>query len=1207
MNKHTLFIRILLLNLSCFFTVTTIFAQSKDMVESEASSIIQKFSEGKIPFSVELSLQKNGIGCDAFSTQVANGKLLLKGSSGVALCRAFYDYVRRQGAGICSWSGNRCEELPMNDEPLREIVSPFRDHYYLNVVTYGYTMPYWDQNRWDEEIDWMALHGIDMPLMLVATEEIMRRTFRSIGFTESDLNEYFTAPAHLPWMRMGNISGIKFDGPLPQEWNDAQVALAHHILDRMRNLGMKPICPAFAGFVPKSISKYYPSAKVVQTGWVGDNHNWRLDPTERLFHTIGTRFIEEWEKEFGKCYLYLSDSFNEMSIPNDLNTLTNYGDIIFKSIHDVNPDATWVMQGWMLGFQRNNWNPQTLSALLKNVPDNQMMILDMATDYNKHVWHNGYNWDYFEKFYNKEWVWSVIPNMGGKTAPTGYLEYYANGRLDALRSPNKGNMTGYGFAPEGTENNEIIYELLSDGGWTTDSIPLNKWLENYSMCRYGVYDQNIADYYLHLQQSAYNSFADHPRFSWQSRPALNPMGYVNLNDDYFEAYECLVKDSTLARTSPLFCQDLIEGVSLYTSGKLHSLVTGIGGLISAGDKNLAQYKLKTLRSLMTKCDAILSKHVLHSEERWEKMAALATNNPDVRERYIRDARRLVTIWDDTLTLNDYSARMWSGLMRDYYLPRWEIFFKSLMEGNNDNCRKFDNSWIKELPQLSPVNEIEDVVSACSQLYNEAKLSVVESGKSVSEIIPSTKQKSYWYTIRSAYSGTRDCVITDPGVEDGVLRGSFAVRSPRQLWRFIEVDKNCYILESRTGRGIYIADGQPKVTSDLSKANISLRKQTNNEWNILINKNSVDGLHMSVPGNIVIWSADPSMRGSLWKIEAIDEIEIPAPSAVEYDALIDELNNLRSQVGDDIGQIRSEADIDAAIADVVEWEKTEKFTDYDDFELAVIALKSGLLRIPKPTLFDGSYALRIHGTKSIDNRFLAYSNKSSTFKIVRNFNYRDCCMKMIPISESEVRMTNCNGQYLSGSQTTKFEEGSSEALSLRCLFSSDEVTTDSKILLATDTVIPVVAPFVIKGIHVKDYKVVNTSMTFPTPFFSGYSLIPLLQGESVDLLLEELTKAENLYEKVEQQILGDAIQCAKNVLNNFDSTMSDINKAYHNLKEQVDNCLSAIDVICKDQISAEDFESALIYDLSGRRITKNMAKNNRVYLISVKGHLLKILW
>ena len=79
-----------------------------------------------------------------------------------------------------------------------------------------------------------ALHGINMPLALVGYEAIIARVWKKMGLTDEEINHYFVGPAHLPWMRMGNISGI--DGPLNEDWHKKQIALQHQILDRMRFL-----------------------------------------------------------------------------------------------------------------------------------------------------------------------------------------------------------------------------------------------------------------------------------------------------------------------------------------------------------------------------------------------------------------------------------------------------------------------------------------------------------------------------------------------------------------------------------------------------------------------------------------------------------------------------------------------------------------------------------------------------------------------------------------------------------------------------------------------------------------------------------------------------------------------------------------------------------------------------------------------------------
>jgi len=46
----------------------------------------------------------------------------------------------------------------------------------------------------------------------------------------------------------------------------------------------------------------------------------------------------------------------------------------------------------------------------------------------------------------------------------------------------------------------------------------------------------------------------------------------------------------------------------------------------------------------------------------------------------KNARTLMTYWgpDDPATdVHDYAYKEWSGLLEDYYLPRWEMFIEDL--------------------------------------------------------------------------------------------------------------------------------------------------------------------------------------------------------------------------------------------------------------------------------------------------------------------------------------------------------------------------------------------------------------------------------------------------------------------------------------------------------------------------------------------------
>ena len=690
----------------------------------QAMEVIKRYAGGQsLPVEIAITLDKQN-GCDVFETSVKDGVLYVKASSGVAACRGFYEYIKSKKAGINSWSGNRLEWPDhMEDIPAQTVVSPYKHHYYFNTVTYGYTMPYWDWTRWEKEIDWMALHGMDMPLALVANEAISARVWKRLGLTDKEIADYFVGPAHFPWMRMGNISGI--DGPLPLEWHDGQIALQHKILDRMKSLGMKPICPGFAGFLPKAMKRIFPDIELIETSWCdGAFHNWMLSPQNQLFTRIGQMFIEEWEKEFGKNDYYLVDSFNEMDIPfppkgteERYTLLADYGEKVYSSIKSGNPDAVWVMQGWMFGYQRHIWDYETLQSLVSKVPDNKMLLLDLAVDYNRCFWKTEVNWEFYKGMFGKEWVYSVIPNMGGKSGLTGKLEVYANGHLDALNSKNRGNLVGYGTAPEGLENNEVIYELICDAGWHTNRIDVTEWLHDYSLCRYGKVTDEIMSFWKGLQESVYGSFTDHPRYNWQFRPGTVRRGSIKANEAFYQSIETLCQTIPTMKESPLFEVDMIEMTVQYLGGKIEALIQTIELAYQHGDVEKASALETEFEALMIGADRLLCSHPNLRLENWLNYARNWGSTQELKNYYEKNARRIVTIWGPPV--DDYSARIWSGLLRDYYLPRWKNYFEAKRTGKAFNQTEWERIWVEEKQGVSEGKPYDNVWEACIELINQA--------------------------------------------------------------------------------------------------------------------------------------------------------------------------------------------------------------------------------------------------------------------------------------------------------------------------------------------------------------------------------------------------------------------------------------------------------------------------------------------------------
>lgn len=638
----------------------------------------------ELPVKIKINKSKETF----FEYKVTDGILHLTGSDNVAICRGFYDYAQKNKCGVFTWSGSSLN-LPDNleDIPSHKVVSPVKDHFYFNVCTYGYSMPYWDWERWEKEIDWMALHGVNTPLALVGYEAIISRVWKKMGLTEDEINSYFTGPAHLPWLRMGNICGI--DGPLNEDWHKSQIELQHKILDRMRALDMKPICPGFPGFIPESFKRVFPELNIIRTSWGGAFHNWMISPQDPMFSKISIEFIKEWEKEFGKSEYYLVDSFNEMDIPfpdhgtkERYELVASYGEKVYNSIRKANPKATWVMQGWMFGYQRDIWDYKTLGALVSKVPDDKMLLLDLAVDYNKNFWNSEVNWEFYKGFYNKKWVYSVIPNMGGKTGLTGILDFYANGHIEALNSKNRGNLIAIGAAPEGIENNEILYELIMDAGWRNTEIDVDKWISDYVQNRYGKYSSKMNEAWKLLHRSIYNYFTDHPRYNWQFRPGTVQKGSIKIDSDFLKGIELFLEASHDLKNVELYKIDLAEMMTHYLGAKSEILIHMIDQEYLLGDTLNAHFLQSRLETLMLGMDALLSTHPYLRLDRWTDFAVNSSSNDQQKIQYRTNAKRIVTIWGPPV--DDYSARMWSGLIRTYYLPRWKHYYESRDKGTEFN-------------------------------------------------------------------------------------------------------------------------------------------------------------------------------------------------------------------------------------------------------------------------------------------------------------------------------------------------------------------------------------------------------------------------------------------------------------------------------------------------------------------------------------------
>lgn len=707
-------------------------AQPPDTVEMKSSAAMRVLYRafGSQHFNqFILTLEPGGSKPDEYAIKNQDDKIVIKGNSLIALCRGAYDYLKNHCNGIYTWSGSRIfipETFPAIDKRTQ---SPYLHRYYFNVVTHGYSTAFWDWRRWEKEIDWMALHGINMPLIGGAHEAILNRVFKKLGLTRAEIKQYFSGPAFFPWNRMGNLNG--WGGPLPDSYFDKQIRLTHQILNRMRELGMSPIIHSFAGFVPKGTRRIFPNIEIRELEWGGglpkEFNAYILPPGSGLFIEIGKRYIREWEAEFGKGKYYLADSFNEMDAPvsadpeKELKELAEYGESAYRSVSEAQPDAVWVVQGWTFPFHKDKnglrfWTPERLRALLSKIPDDKALILDLANEYNHVFWKIEPCWKTYQGFFGKKWIYSFIPNMGGKVPLNGILDVYASIPIDALNYEHRKNLVGFGFAPEGIENNEIVYELLSDMAWSWEKTDMAAWTEKYCRQRYGAFPEKMKEAFILLNKSCYGAFTDHPIHRYQLRPYKKPEGVeknatVHYSEAFTKAVGAFLSCASELKNSELYVYDAIEITSQYLGLEADKRLLAY---LDAKDKDANADLSEPLEILLT-MDKLLASHPNHGLKKWLAYARSWGDNEREKNYYEGNAKRLLTTWGGN-PVNDYSARMWSGLIRDYYVPRWKMRHESGSDGSRRALRAWEEKWITT-SGLSPDEPFADPLAEAIKMYH----------------------------------------------------------------------------------------------------------------------------------------------------------------------------------------------------------------------------------------------------------------------------------------------------------------------------------------------------------------------------------------------------------------------------------------------------------------------------------------------------------
>ena len=238
--------------------------------------------------------------------------------------------------------------------------------------------------------------------------------------------------------------------------------------------------------------------------------------------------------------------------------------------------------------------------------------------------------------------------------------------------------------------------------WHRDPVDLGPWTDEYTLRRYGKEDTHAERAWQILLHTAYGYRADGKLGErdaaqdslFNAQPSLTTVhaatwapdgAHYNLVDLQPALTELLQVAPDL-RSSETYQYDLVDLGCQVMANEARTMLPQIKAAYDTGNRAAFLALTAQWLHLMQLQDSLLQTNQYFLLGRWLQNVPPWSSSPAELARLNYDARSILTTWGDRKAsqagLHEYANRDYAGLISDYYIPRWKLYFDSLLVSLN---------------------------------------------------------------------------------------------------------------------------------------------------------------------------------------------------------------------------------------------------------------------------------------------------------------------------------------------------------------------------------------------------------------------------------------------------------------------------------------------------------------------------------------------
>ncbi len=279
-------------------------------------------------------------GYDCYEIYSESKKVVLAGNSNLSLAMAYYRYLNEFCNVIITSGDYDISYIANTPLPEGKITHTVKQKVRAKTSYEMFSLEgnYWGFDRWEKEIDFMAMHGINTALQPVGFDGVLYRTLREIGMTEEFSVEFSSGPAFLMRQLTGNVAAM--NSVNSREYLERKIYIGKKITERENHLGITPVFPAIMPSVPFSLRKKYIKMDIFKAPmWHNLPPIFLIKPENAFFTVFNKKFLEIQRDLLGETHSYIVEPLYDTDRKGYNSHLVSLGEALEELFDEFDAEA----------------------------------------------------------------------------------------------------------------------------------------------------------------------------------------------------------------------------------------------------------------------------------------------------------------------------------------------------------------------------------------------------------------------------------------------------------------------------------------------------------------------------------------------------------------------------------------------------------------------------------------------------------------------------------------------------------------------------------------------------------------------------------------------------------------------------------------------------------------------------------------------------